>query len=102
MSITKEVRKESYEKSKPKFSSQERHILNCIKGGYTTAWEIHSNSFNMLITSIRRALSDLVKDDVIDVIGKRHHKATNRDESVYKIKPFMEKELGYAEETKRY
>jgi len=83
--VPTQVRKESYEKSKPKFSKQEQLILERIRIGQHTAWDIQSTS-GMLITSVRRALNSLYKKDAIEVFGKVWHEETQRKTTYYRIK----------------
>lgn len=80
-----DIRKESYDKSKPDFKSQEAEILKIIEESTEplTAWEIYSKT-NYLITSVRRALSNMIKNNIIVVAGKKWHEPTQRNVTSYK------------------
>lgn len=90
MQTTKQIRKDSYEKSKENFSVQEREILHQIKCGRCDAWSISAH-INMLITSVRRALNSLVKKNAIEVSGSAWNIGTERSVSKYKISERQEK-----------
>lgn len=77
------TRKESYEKIKPYISYGERKVIAAIKIGMTDAWSI-SNYTGMLITSVRRALHDLTKNNILELDGTIYHKGTNRNINKYK------------------
>lgn len=83
--ITAQTRYESYLKSKPDFSNQNEQILDCIAIGLVDAWSISYNT-NMLITSVRRALTNLCKDGIIEESGTTYHAGTNRNVTTFKIK----------------
>lgn len=78
-----DTRKESYNKIKPYFPYGEKKVINSIREGNTDAWSI-SNNTGMLITSVRRALHDLVKANIIEQDGTVYHKTTNRNVKKYK------------------
>ena len=84
MKLTEQIRNESFKKSKPDFNKQELEIIHCIESGLTNAWQIE-NATNMLITSIRRALTNLDKRKVIQPIGKKYYTATKRTVTVYEL-----------------
>jgi len=58
VSIAKTNRAKSYEKTKPHFNNGEMAVLRFINMGYKDAWSIHKQS-GMLLTSVRRALTDM-------------------------------------------
>ena len=77
-----DTRKESYEISKPEFSKQEQSCLEHIDKGNNSAWLIARHE-KYLITSIRRALNNLVTKKEIEVTGHRYNEETNRNENTY-------------------
>jgi len=105
MSIQTEVRRESYEKAKPNFNEQERLVLECLVTGPQTAWEIRKmlmwvKQKEMLITSIRRTLTDLSKPDkkrgrgvIIEAIGKREGLPNGPKVTTYQIIPTLFDEI---------
>lgn len=85
MNYSTQTRYQSYIESKPKFKDQNEQVIDCIKIGLVDAWSIEANT-NMLITSIRRSLTNLCKQGIIEESGTTFHKATNRSVTTYKIK----------------
>lgn len=86
MNVTKTVRRESLEKTKPKFSAQEQRVRQSIQAGHTNAWTI-AQDVGMLITSVRRSLHSLTKRKEIVPIGWTVYAPTNRKITVYAITP---------------
>jgi transcription initiation factor IIE alpha subunit len=84
MKLTEQIRNESFKISKPDFNKQELEIIHCIESGLTNAWQIE-NATNMLITSIRRALTNLDKRNIIEPVGKFYFKPTQRKVTTYRI-----------------
>ena len=95
--IAEKNRKESYDKSKEQFSEQERYVLKCLALGYDHAWSIQEASRinphekTMLITRVRRCLTNLVDKDVIYECGTVFYSPTERNVTRYKIKPVRTK-----------
>ena len=93
MNLAEQIRNESLKLSKDDFSEQERRVLACIRIGMDVgykklrhAWGIRDAlSYGMLITSVRRALSNLKADGEIEVDGTIHYDPTDRNVSLYKI-----------------
>jgi len=84
MKLTEQIRNESFKKSKPDFNKQELEIIELIKQGFNDCWKINGQ-VNILITSIRRALTGLDKRKVIQPIGKKYYTATKRTVTVYEL-----------------
>lgn len=93
MSLTRRVRKQSYAQSEPSFNAQEMRVINCVKSGRDNAWAIQADT-GMLITSIRRALTNLSaeklkgkenKKRVLEAFDTTEHKPTNRNISKYRV-----------------
>lgn len=87
------IKRESYEKSIPKFSEQETKVLQYINMGYNDAWSI-SERTGMLITSVRRALNNLAQQRVIQECGYKYHEPTERNVTAFKIIKDVEREKG--------
>jgi len=84
MSISKQVRNKSLKKVKPEFNAQEIQVINCIKSGMDNCWAIQADT-NMLITSVRRCLTNLDKRDVIFSIGQTYNAPTDSHVTRYKL-----------------
>lgn len=100
MSIQTEVRRESYEKAKPNFNKQEALVLKSLLAGPLTAWEIRGKLIwedkkDVLITSIRRVLTDLSKPGrmIVEAIGKREGLPGGPKVTVYQIIPTLFDEI---------
>lgn len=76
-------RRESFQKSKPKFTEQEHQVLMQLNMGLNDAWSI-SNKTGMLITSVRRSLTDLVSKGAIAEIGTTFNPETQRNVTTYR------------------
>ncbi len=85
MNYSTQTRYESYIESRPKFKDQNEQVIDCINIGLVDAWSISVNT-NMLITSVRRALTNMRNDGLIEETGTTYHKGTNRNVTTYKIK----------------
>jgi len=77
-------RRESYTKTKPRFTAQEEEVLRQLNMGINDAWSI-SNKTHMLITSVRRALTDLTTKGVVMESGTTFNAETNRNVTTYKV-----------------
>lgn len=84
MNLASQTRYESYLASRPKFETQEEQVLDAITNGLVDAWSISSVT-GMLITSVRRALTNLKKDGKIVESGTTYHKGTERNVTIYKV-----------------
>ena len=84
MEITKQNRDESFAETRPHFNKQETEILVQLNLGKTDAWSIASAT-GMLITSVRRALTDLCGKNIISESGNTFNWETGRNVTTYKI-----------------
>lgn len=86
--ITAEVRREAYLQVLDSFTDQERWVLCTLKYfGETTALSIgRMLEGKMILTSIRRALSDLKKEGFVEPAGKKMESLGAKN-TVFKITP---------------
>lgn len=94
MSIAKNVRRKSLEESKPFFNNGEMIVLRHINMGYRDAWSISKKS-GMLITSVRRALTDLHQGGAIVETATKYNEETQRSVTTYAVATNNEVEQGY-------
>lgn len=90
MKITKQNKLDSYNESKPKFTDQEQRVLIQLNFGISDAWSI-SKRTGMLITSVRRCLTDLSDAGQITENGTVYNEETNRNVTSYKVLTEQEK-----------
>lgn len=76
-------RRESFIKSKPRFTEQEHQVMLQLNMGICDAWSI-ANKTGMLITSVRRCLTDLVSKAAIAEIGITFNAETQRNVTTYR------------------
>ncbi len=84
MDIAKQTRNESLAETRPHFNKQESEILIQLNLGKTDAWSIASAT-GIMITSVRRALTDLCGKDIICEKGNIFNWQTGRNVTTYKI-----------------
>ena len=84
MNLTKQTRDESFAETRPHFNKQETEILIQLNLGKADAWSIASAT-GMLITSIRRGLTDLCSKNIICEKGNMFNWETGRNVTTYKI-----------------
>lgn len=94
MSIAKNARRKSLEESKPFFNNGEMIVLRYINMGYRDAWSISKKS-GMLITSVRRALTDLHQGGAIVETATKFNEETQRSVTTYAVATNNEVEQGY-------
>ena len=85
-------RKDSYSEAKYQFSQQEEEIMRQINMGYTDAWSI-SEKTGMLITSVRRALTNMTDAGILEESGSKYHQGTDRNVTTYKPFKTIQKSL---------
>lgn len=85
-------RNDSYSEAKYQFSQQEEEIMRQINMGYTDAWSI-SNKTGMLITSVRRALTNMTDSGILEESGSTYNAETNRNVTTYKPFKTIQKSL---------
>ncbi len=78
-------RSESFAKSKPRFTEQENQVILQLNMGIRDAWSI-ANKTGMLITSVRRCLTDLVSKGAIIESGTIFNTNTQRNVTAYSRK----------------
>lgn len=94
MSIAKNVRRKSLEESKPFFNNGEMIVLRHINMGYRDAWSISKKS-GLLITSVRRALTDMHQRGAIVETATKFNEETQRSVTTYAVATNNEVEQGY-------
>jgi hypothetical protein len=82
--IAKQNRKSSFDNSVEYFGKQETEVLQCLEMGINDAWSIAAHK-NLLITSVRRALTDLCQADYIYESGTKFNEETQRTVTTYGI-----------------
>jgi len=88
MSLALENRNASFKLSKPEFNRQERIVLNCIGNGLIDPESI-SNYSGELLTSIRRAVTNLKQRGEIEEDGSVMNQSGTRNITAYKIREFQ-------------
>jgi len=83
---------DSYHESKQKFTEQEQQVLIQLNFGISDAWSI-SKQTGMLITSVRRCLTDLSDAGQITENGTVYNQETNRNVTSYKVIHESKKQL---------
>ena len=89
MTIQEEARKESFEKAKPNFTPQEQCIIEKLKGKDMTPGQMYSELMfsekdTMLLTSVRRAMTNLCKRNIIEAI-KKQRSERGGTETLYRL-----------------
>ena len=92
MTTAKRNKADSYYESKPKFTEQEQQVLIQLNFGISDAWNI-SKTTGMLITSVRRCLTDLSDAGQITENGTVYNEETNRNVTSYKVIHETKKQL---------
>lgn len=92
MKTAKQNKIDSYHESKPKFTEQEQQVLIQLNFGISDAWSI-SKQTGMLITSVRRCLTDLSDAGQIAENGTVYNAETNRNVTSYKVIHESKKQL---------
>jgi len=82
---------DSFNESKPKFTEQEQQVLIQLNCGISDAWSI-SKRTGMLITSVRRCLTDLSNAGQIAENGTVYNEETNRNVTAYRVTTETEKQ----------
>ena len=90
MTTAKRNKADSYHESKPKFTEQEQQVLIQLNFGISDAWSI-SKQTGMLITSVRRCLTDLSDAGQIAENGTVYNEETKRNVTAYKVLTETEK-----------
>ena len=83
---------DSYHESKQKFTDQEQTVLIQLNFGISDAWSI-SKRTGMLITSVRRCLTDLSDAGEITENGTVYNEETKRNVTAYKVIHETKKQL---------
>jgi len=84
MDIAKQTRNKSYAETRPHFNNQETQILIQINLGKKDAWSIAAAT-GIMITSVRRGLTDLCGKNIICDNGDTFNWETGRNVTTYKI-----------------
>lgn len=84
MNIARKNKTDSFHESKPMFTDQEQQVLVNINLGISDAWSIHKRT-GMLITSVRRCLTDMAQRGEICENGTVYNEETKRYVTKYKI-----------------
>ena len=92
MTTARKNKIDSYHESKPKFTEQEQQVLIQLNFGISDAWSI-SKTTGMLITSVRRCLTDLSDAGQITENGTVYNADTNRNVTAYKVIHETKKQL---------
>lgn len=90
MNTSKKNKIDSFHESKMKFTEQEQQVLIQLNLGISDAWSIHKRT-GMLITSVRRCLTDLSNAGQIAENGTVYNEETNRNVTAYKVLTEQEK-----------
>jgi len=90
MNTARKNKIDSFNESKPKFTEQEQQVLIQLNCGITDAWSI-SKRTGMLITSVRRCLTDLSDAGQIAENGTVYNEETNRNVTAYRVLTETEK-----------
>lgn len=92
MNTARKNKSDSYYESKPKFTEQEQTVLIQLNFGISDAWSI-SKRTGMLITSVRRCLTDLSDAGEITENGTVYNEETKRNVTAYKVIHETKKQL---------
>ena len=92
MTTARKNKSDSYHESKPKFTEQEQQVIIQLNFGISDAWSI-SKQTGMLITSVRRCLTDLCSAGQITENGTVYNADTNRNVTAYKVIHETKKQL---------
>jgi len=92
MNPARKNKTDSYHESKPKFTEQEQTVLIQLNFGISDAWSI-SKRTGMLITSVRRCLTDLSDAGEITENGTVYNEETKRNVTAYKVIHETKKQL---------
>lgn len=100
--IAKDVRFEALKSTEDYHPKQEQLVLNELIGGNKTASEIVNNT-GILLTSVRRALTNLKQDGLILAIGRKPNPNRTAPETIFSInknykKPVIQKGIKIRQE----
>lgn len=92
MSITEQTRNESYDELRKSLSDKQEVVMFILENyGEMTAREIAKEMYEMCITNTNERnnaqprLNELVKKNLVEVVGKKHDDVTNRNVALYKV-----------------
>lgn len=92
MSITEQTRNESYDELRKSLPSKQEVVMFILNhSDEMTAREVAEDMFHMGFTNTRERnnaqprLNELVKKNLVEVVGKTHDKVTNRNVALYKV-----------------
>jgi predicted transcriptional regulator len=89
---TKETRRESYEKVKPETPNRRALILEILEKGPKTAHEIVESLLSRKVIPyydrnfVSPRLTELKKEQKVEVVGKKYEGKTDRQVAVWKIR----------------
>jgi DNA-binding MarR family transcriptional regulator len=82
--IAKNNRLNSYYESESNFTPQELRVMQCLNMNITDAWSISAHT-GIMITSVRRCLTDLQQAGYIEETGSVYNEFTKRNVTTYKV-----------------
>lgn len=82
--IAKANRLNSYYESESNFTPQELRVMQCLNMNITDAWSISAHT-GIMITSVRRCLTDLQQAGYIEETGSIYKELTKRNVTTYKV-----------------
>ena len=92
MSITEQTRNESYDELRKSLSDKQEVVMFILENyGKMTAREIAKEMYEMYVTNTNERnnaqprLNELVKKNLVEVVGKKHDEVTNRNVALYKV-----------------
>jgi len=87
MSETLATRSESWDKVKEGLGARQGEVLAQLEGAPSglTAWEI-ANKIHRLVHAVRPRLTEMRKLGLIECVGKRYYKPTDRMEAIWQVK----------------
>lgn len=92
MLITGQTRNESYDELRKSLSNKQEDVMFILKnGGEMTAREVAKEMYELCITNTNERnnaqprLNELVKKNLVKVVGKTHDKVTNHNVALYKV-----------------
>ena len=92
MLITGQTRNESYDELRKSLSNKQEDVMFILKnGGEMTAREVAKEMYELCIINTNERnnaqprLNELVKKNLVKVVGKTHDKVTNRNVALYKV-----------------
>ena len=92
MSITEQTRNESYDELQISVKSKQEAVMFILNNGdEMTAREVAEDMFTMGVANTNERnnaqprLNELVKKNLVEVVGKKHDEVTNRNVALYKV-----------------